>query len=403
MSSPSSAIAEKPDLSQQSDNPGQEIAPLENQQSPVQVGVLKRAHLKPALLILLSVLISLAVAEGMTRAIMCAVKPVQYGSKELDAKMAIAGTPLPANTPCIYFLGSSHTARAIYAELIAERLKKAGYNIEVRNLAAGASYPADELMILDHAIKTSPGPFTIAYECLENGFSVARSAAYDHGPQIKSSVYLKNSTSDWPVLKEVDIWLKQNIYLIRYRSQLKEKMHELCENIFAPAKFILPGGYTKSAHGDVSVKGFSPVYSTLDEATYQKTRDYRFKQTDLFDFKTEKSERRQRYYALENVFKYANEHSAKVAMIWMPVHPRFRQALEEKMETTEEQMSARIANAARLDNAALVDVHKVEQDDKFSDCDHLNVLGAIETSKQIADGLLAQRETLLDPLVSKTK
>ncbi len=145
---------------------------------------------------ILAIAVLLLVAEGLARAVICAIDPIQFGSAEFDAKMRLANTPVPSGKPCLYFVGSSHTSRAVYADLIAARLKEAGHDVVVRNIACSGSFPKEQLLILQHALKTSPGPAMVISECNQSGFSMSESFLNSYSQHFITSLYLKNLHSD---------------------------------------------------------------------------------------------------------------------------------------------------------------------------------------------------------------
>lgn len=341
----------------------------------------------------------LLVAECIARLVICSINPIQFGSSEFDAKMRMVDTPLPPGKPCIYFLGTSNTSSAIYADLIASRLQKAGKDIVVRNIGCSGSYPKEQLLILGHALKRSPGPAMLIYECIPGAFVLPEGTINEFGPRFKNSLYARNLQSDWPILKRFDLWMKQNICLVRYRSTLRERLTEIPANIFAPHEFIWKKASTNSTNADISPSGWAPIYQMLNEDTLNSTIRRRSAWIAGVKEKESAEKKRSKYFFAQNIFALARKYNVKTALLWLPLHPRFQSVSNSALHTTDQEATAQIVNAAKLDNCQLIDMHHYDIEQDFFDCYHLNASGGVEISKKIADQLIAQSDVYLTPLV----
>lgn len=355
--------------------------------------------LRKAAVGVIAILSALLVAEAIARSVICGLKPAQFGSQEFDAKMRVAGKPIPAGKPCIYFLGTSHSSRGIYADLIADRLCQSGFNIAVKNIACSGSYPKEQILILEHALKQASGPAMLIYECNQGGFTAAESITNQYGEHFAKSVYERNLHSDWPFLQKFDVWLKQNSYLVRYRNTLKERLTALPSDIFSPGESVWKRNPSVAIFSEISPCGWAPAYAMLNEKYLQTTINRRISQTDVFNPKAELKKKRARYFVLQNVFEFAKRHHIKTAMLWLPLHPQFQNLCNKEMNTDDEELKERMHTAARLDDAQLIDVHDYRIKQDFSDSDHLNASGAVEISKRIANMLLVKSDTFLKPLM----
>lgn len=349
---------------------------------------------------LAAVLVSLAFCEALARVVICITKPAIYGNQEMDAKMRLALTPLPKDKPCIYFLGTSHTSRGVYTDLIASRLKDKGYDIECRNLACGGSFPSDELFILQHALEKSPYRFSMIYECNQGGFAAQPSYAFGVGA-LGKSLYYKNTQSNWPILKKFDLWMKKHLYLVRYRAILKQRLTAIPKMIFSPNPIVWERKKVYSVQDDISPQGWAPVYPVYDAKLLDKSIAVRKVQVEYFNPTAGLNSTRDRYYLLEKVFDFAKYRQVPMTMLWLPLHPRMRDAFTAEMKMTDEQLTKKFQRAAALDKVNLIDLHITDKAQDFADGDHLNAIGSVDISNKIADQLLADSKTYLDPLLGK--
>lgn len=362
-----------------------------------------KASLQKCFVGILAILSALLIAEGIARSLICAIKPHQFGSGEFDAKMRIANTPLKPGRPCIYFLGTSHASRGVYADLIADRLRRAEKDIAVRNLACSASYPKEQILLLEHALKISPYPAMVIYECNQGGFAVPDSVINQYGESFQKSIYEKNLHSDWPILQRFDLWLKQNIYLVRYRNILKDLFVQLPSTSFSPGESVWNKKRTVAAYSDISPCGWAPAYMLVNPKTLSSSIAGRLGQFDIYNPNQELKKRSSRYVLMEKVFEFANKHNLKTAMLWLPLHPKFQMICHKSINTNDAELKQRMLNAANLDRSVLIDVHDHPIEEDFTDSDHLNAGGAVEISKKIADKLFAQSDIFIDPLTKGTK
>jgi len=90
-----------------------------------------------------------------------------------------------------------------------------------------------------------------------------------------------------------------------------------------------------------------------------------------------------------------------MTMLWLPLHPKMRDAFTAQMHVTDEQLTKKFQRAAALEKVDLIDLHITQNAQYFADGDHLNAIGSVEISNKIADQLLANSATHLDPLIGK--
>lgn len=353
---------------------------------------------------LLAIFVFLLVAEGLARAVICVIDPIQFGSAEFDAKMRLANTPVPAGKPCLYFTGSSQSSRAVYADLIAAQLQKAGHDVVVKNIACSGSFPIEQLIILKHALKTSPGPAIVISECNQTGFSTSESFLNSYSRLFTKSLYMKNMHSDWPTLKRFDLWMKQNIYLVRYRTILKERLVQLPANIFSPGESHWKRQLTGTTSTAISPAGWAPNYLVPSEKVHLNFDMVRsLLESNAFEPTGETEKKRTRYPLTKKFFDLAKQRNLKTAMLWLPLHPNYQAYFNKEMKTNDRAVQARMENAARLENCPLIDVHDYGVDEDFTDSFHVTAGGAVEISKKIADQLLAQKEVFLKPLADDVR
>ncbi|HIA51218.1 MAG TPA: hypothetical protein EYN91_03895 [Candidatus Melainabacteria bacterium] len=355
---------------------------------------------KRTLIAIAAVLVALAFCEALARVVICITKPAIYGNQEMDAKMRLALTPLPKDKPCIYFLGTSHTSRGVYTDLIESRLKDKGYDVEVRNLACGGSFPSDELFILQHALEKSPYRFSIVYECNQGGFAAQPNYAFGVGA-LGKSLYYKNTQSNWPIFKKFDLWMKQHLYLVRFRTILKQRLTAIPKMVFSPNPIVWERKKVFSVQDDISPQGWAPVYPVYDAKMLEKSIAIRKVQVEYFNPDDGLNSSRERYYLLDRVFDFARYRQVPMTMLWLPLHPKMRDAFTAQMHVTDEQLTKKFQRAAALEKVDLIDLHITQNAQYFADGDHLNAIGSVEISNKIADQLLANSATHLDPLIGK--
>lgn len=348
---------------------------------------------------LIAVILALMACELMTRVLVAIAKPIQFGHKSFDAKFAVASQDVPAQTPGLFFLGASYTNRGVYPELIEHNLRKRGVNIAVKNLACSAAYPAGELLLLKQALGHSSGPTVVVYDIeptlVQLPVQKAESLRNYVAPYFSDSYMGQCFQSNWPLLKEVDLFLKQNFYLVRYRSLIKSTLLNLTQN-FAPDEKTLLAPGVKEVKRECSPRGWSPDYDFIpDDEDSRKRLLFGSKRLAgeycMLSTKCKFNPENPGYPLLNDVRRFCDENRIPLLLLWMPVHPETNKAYQKQLGLTGPQISNMMHKVAENLGGTIIDAHDLNDEDNFHDGDHLNAVGAIAVSKRISEELLSDR------------
>jgi hypothetical protein len=313
---------------------------------------------------------------------------------------------VPVAPPAVLFLGSSMTNRGVYTDAIERTLRQRGKDVCVFNFAVTASYPLDQLLLLDNAVKNGVQPTLVVCEVnplgvlcsSEFGQQYSKNIRNSYNSELAESVRARllgqSESVDW-ASKSKEL-LNRYSYLIRFRRYLKSLMQSLPELVFNTEEQmkVLP---TASIRGDVSKHGFGPMYGFIDSRVFhrhtgRKTIHKELEETYPVLEKVDVSHLQDS--GLISVANYCHRMNIPLVFLWLPHSERFTLRMSEKHGLTPAQWIQAYNEQAKRCDTRLIDMHDAVDDSKLANETHLNLAGALQISDRIADELstmLAER------------
>lgn len=342
----------------------------------------------------------LLVLEGIARFIVVAAHPPQYSTREFDIKHAIALRKPWNSAGTVYFLGSSYTSRAIYADLIERRLSERGKFVNVRNLASMGSFPMDNLHLLKIAVENGNKPSAVVCEFVPVALNASKRFSHDYSDAFKNSyagriVAHKGGSS---VRKELLFALEKQSYLVRYRAFIRELLTQLPQILFDSENGLRPQ-FDHKVRELSSVAGWVPDHTPApfrDPHVSAQGRIGYLKSMTYFD---EQKKQNLDYKIIDSIGSYCREQKIPLVIMWLPTSPEFRQLSAETLNVSDAELVAKLKSYDDGKNIFVWDMNKVSDRDVFVDADHLNVRGAIQISEKLVDKI----ETLLPQLPALEK
>jgi len=333
---------------------------------------------------LASIFIVLLMFELCARFLVALGDPVQFCDSEFDSKWQIATHVQNPKTPQIFVLGTSYSERSIYSELITERLKKKGIEVNITNLASSGSFCKDWLFQLNTALKHSDRCKAVVIEVSKMGFILPASVTQTYRKELLDS-YSSFLLTEPKNTTELLISLLNTLsYAFRYRSYLKSLTSDIPLNmLFGDAG--RKNWVNTATHSEFSKSGWGPGYNFVTAEAVEFTKSERKKTTDLFLHKLDRKQ--MPYLSIKPAIEFCVKEHIPVIFLWLPVHPDFDRWYEETTKISTEQFKAVISREAKACNAKVLDMHSFSDLSDFQDGDHLNAVGAVKLSENIAKEL----------------
>lgn len=358
-------------------------------EQPVGEGAGARSRLlRRLLVILVSVCATLAALEATARFLVVLGHPPQGLSRQFDRKLAQATLPPDGDKPVVFFMGTSLTSRAVYADLLAARLAEAGIDADVRNIACSATWPKDEVFLLKQAMEAGNKPSLVVCDLAPSALNIDRRYSTDYSPGLLDS-YVGRSQVKQPhdVPGIVDQLLNRNSFLYAYRGYLKEQLAGLFDKVFSPGKELTPGVLaTVSAEEDVSPYGWAPAYRVAGPKGLKERVVVRDRQLKNIARRRVRADIANYDWAAP-LQQFCSDNNIPLVFVWLPVHPVgeefYRLHLNLSFQDCEEAFLA----AAKRSGSIVLDLHDSDTDPyHFVDFEHLNPAGAAQVTERIAGG-----------------
>lgn len=346
---------------------------------------------------LASIFVVLLMFELFARFLVSLGDPVQFCDSEFDSKWQIATHVQNPKTPQMFVLGTSLSERAIYSELITERLKKEGVDVNITNLASSGSFCKDWLFQLKTALKHSTSCKAVVIEVSKMGFLYPASVTQTYRKELLDS-YSSFLLTEPKNQTELLISLLNTVsYAFRYRSYLKSLTSEIPLNmLFGDAG--RKNWVNTATHSEFSKSGWGPGYNFVTSEALEFSKSERKKTIDLFLNALDRKQ--MAYSSIKPAIEFCAKEHIPVIFLWLPVHPEFDRWYEETTKISAELFEEVISREAKTCNAKVIDMHTFSDSSSFQDGDHLNAVGAVKVSEGIAqilsspefDQLLKRRE-----------
>ncbi|MBC7998746.1 MAG: hypothetical protein IAF58_12430 [Leptolyngbya sp.] len=332
------------------------------------------------------------VLEGIARFIVVAAHPAQFSSREFDIKHALALQKPWNGAGTVYFLGSSYTSRAIYADLIERRLFERGKFANVRNLASMGSFPMDNLHLLKTAVENGNKPTAVICEFVPVALKASKRFSHDYSDAFKGS-YAGRIISHKPgssVRKELLFALEKHSYLVHYRAFIRELLTKLPQILFDSDNGLRPQ-FDHKVRELSSVGGWVPDHTPGPFGDPKLSAQGRIGYLKKMTFFDEQKQQELDYRIIDSVGNYCREQKIPLVILWLPTSPEFRRLSAESLNITDAQLVAKLRSFDDGKDTLVWDMNKVDDKSLFVDADHLNVRGAIQISEKLVDKV----ETLL--------
>lgn len=333
---------------------------------------------------LASIFIVLLMFELAARFLVALGDPVQFCDSEFDSKWQIASHVQNPKMPQIFVLGTSYSERAIYSELITERLRQQSIDVNITNLASSGSYSMDWLFQLKTALKHSSSCKAVVIEVSQMGFLRPACTNQTYRKELLDS-YLSFLLTEPKNLTELLIsCLNTHSYAFRYRSYLKSLTSEIPINILS-RDAGRKNWVNTATHSEFSKSGWGPGYNFVTPEALEFSKSERTKTIDIF---LQQFDRKQMsYWSIKPAVEFCAKEHIPVIFLWLPVHPEFDRWYEKTTKISAEQFKNVLLREAKACNAKLIDVHSISDQSSFHDGDHLNALGAVKVSESVAEAL----------------
>lgn len=342
--------------------------------------------------------IALLVLEGAARFIVVAAHPAQFSTREFDIKHSLA-LQKPRNAAgTVYFLGSSYTSRAIYADLIEYRLYERGKHTKIRNLASMGSFPMDNLYLLKTAVESGNKPTAVVCEFVPVALNASTRFSHDYSDAFKTSYagrIVAHKRSD-NFFKESWFQLEKHSYLVRYRSFIRELLCQLPQILFDSENGLRPQ-FDHKVRELSSVGGWVPDHTPSpfgDPVLAAKGRLNFLKSMTYFD---ESKSQRMDYRIIDSIGSYCKEQNIPLILLWLPTSSEFRRLSAETLGISDAELVGKFRSFDDGKGTLVWDMNNVNDKSIFVDPDHLNVRGAIQLSEKLVDkieSILPQKSRL---------
>lgn len=339
------------------------------------------------MVILLSVGATLAALEATARFLVVLGQPAQGLSRQFDRKLALATLPPDGHKPVVFFMGSSLTSRAVYADLLAARLAEAGIDADVRNIACSGTWPKDEVFLLKQAMEAGNKPSLVVCDLAPSALNLDRRYSTEYSPGLLGSYVGRcqvEQASDIGGI--VDQLLSRASFLSAYRCYLKEQLTGLFDKVFSPGKQLTPRVLaTVSAEEDVSPYRWAPAYRVAVLPGLKERVGVRDKQLKNLARRKD-SEGMANYDWAAPLQKFCVHNNIPLVFVWLPVHSIGEELYRMHLNLSFQDCKDAFLAAAKRSGSLVLDLHDADTNPcHFVDFEHLNPAGAAQVTEQIAE------------------
>lgn len=330
---------------------------------------------------ILSFLFLFLICEGFVRQAVDLSHAPQSAYVLTDAKFHLAKRSYKKEESTILLLGDSLMNMGIYSELLELRLEEAGYKAQVRNLGNPGSNIRMSLFLLKQAIQAGAQPRFVVFNLNPSLFNGKNS--WESETALRSS-YIGQCYYNPPTtfFKKLDCNLQKSFFLFRYRGFLKEralKSFTIMTKVDKNLRKNLWGDKPHVYH-DISPQGWAPGYRIYFRPSVQTVK------TPISMQNTPAKLDDWDETAYRELKSYCNKQHIPLLLVWFPYHS------DEASKAAQWEKSLQQQFQALADNQGVwfMNMHGNRlKDAGYYDNDHVNVLGSIELTEQLAHTLLS--------------
>jgi hypothetical protein len=335
--------------------------------------------------------------EAGTRILVSLTQPEQGPSRGFDRKYYLAKTPPdPKNPNYVVLLGDSFTNTGLYPELLSARLKESGLNLNVRNLASSRSTPAMNLFFLKTAQQSRIQPKLVIYNInleIFNRFYINHPDATPENSLKKTYIGQCVYNSPQGFEESADCFLQKYSYFFRYRNYLKQQFNRLDRNIFLTEKMLQRSALTEGCTVmETSTEGWSPGYLVYTKSDYAKA--FQVSAQNVAQFQQVTGHRFQwDDQAFRQIQAYCIKQHIPFILVWFPYNPVENMYYGTSREKTLKQYEKNFAQLSQAPNTWFIDLHDTDSNPThYLNTTHLNIVGAIQLTNNLADRILDSQE-----------
>jgi hypothetical protein len=310
----------------------------------------------------LSVLAFFIAAEALSRIIVHLLNPPVSYHKSFDYKFDIASHAPKLNHPEIFIFGDSRMDNGIYADYLERKLKQAGYDLQVINLATPGQALDMSQLLLETAIKAGHKPNLVIINAQIGNFQPA-----EHG-NLLTKTYMGNcivaNQSQHPD-ETFDCFIRKHLFFYRYRTLLKEFLSKLPDYLSSEES-----PYTYSSNTTYySPRGWQPLLAIT--ADRQKIYTPELPQPfdySMYSFQSEVS--------FSRFYQLCKNKKIRILMIQLP-------------EYGTSDHKAFFRRAEQYYGIRYLNLHDSLRDDStYYDSVHLNAAGAIHATEMLVPAVI---------------
>lgn len=314
---------------------------------------------------LLSLLITTLIAEGLARVITTAGHaPLSY-SAIFDIKYELArNTP----SPDIVALGDSIIENGLYPELVQTMLNEAGYPLSVINVGLPANNVEVNIFLLKQTLRQGRRPKLVLFNVTPRMFGKRLNNRVE--THLMRSYLGQCEYKPKPgLLPAADCFLSEHLALLRHRGFIKQAFTPFAEK---KVKTTNTGEY------ETSLSGWNPHYNVWSRSEFYKLH--------VSPIDKPKSKKPQWTLAhVQPLIDFCKQENLPLVLVWLPEHPE-----RLKRYPIYADFDARVARLARENQVGFINMGRSETNiQHYYNTDHLNVIGGIAFSQQLAGLLLS--------------
>jgi len=341
--------------------------------------------LRRFLIVALVAVVNLVFLETLARLIVVHAKPTTGKTATYDRKFELASKKY-RDKPEILLMGDSIMHFGVYPELLDAKLNSMTGNpthsaVNSLNLASPSTSPTMNLLLLKQAVRRNGEPRLVVYNFSPRVFNRNRPPdSFDH--VFEDSLFYRCHNDDHHAFSvRFRCFFEENLALLRYRAFLKDEAEKISKTMFRFDKRLK---FPDSNPGrEMSSTGWAPAYSIHTEE--ELLREYRDNPKVAQIFRNEMNRYAWSAQAIAPFLKYCGEKKIPVLVIWLPEHP-LADRYYETAGVSRQKLAASLKALAVGKDVYVIDWHdKPMSTREFADLDHLNPLGVVKITADLAE------------------
>jgi hypothetical protein len=345
--------------------------------------------------LLLVLLPTLVLCEGMARLLVMTGNPPQSFTITYDQKAWLAQQPLEKGKPAIFVMGDSLPLMAVYSDWMTRKLEQDGYSYQVRNLGSLGNTPYLSTALLEMALKKKRVPSLVLFNINHRHFNRHYYRVSQHW-QVNEGAFRKSYMGQCLIgkphrslMQNLECTLKQVSYLARYHGALQQNLQKL-PALFLDPKSALPAPHFELPYvsSETSKTGWAAAYPVFDQKGFTQAMDrwtpQKLKLPENRHYDWDESE----FLAF---YRVCQKHHISLVLTWLPEPNEMADYYRLNGLTVETLVAKTRAMATRL-NLPFLDFRTSDrQVSHYIDRNHLNVLGALTLTNRLTRALEAQK------------